>query len=163
MKKLTMIGCLDCGVVQGSKLSGLLYTIYTHEFPILQNVLTNQEVCNTVRAHYYENLPDAPPWFNKNQRRKLEKFSSDPHPVRIYKAERTAFGPQAFTYFSKQTGDYEKALSPDYLYPVPFQLNDVFYDPYGRVEGHFTENTLSVHLYTNGTKPWWKKICRLRT
>jgi hypothetical protein len=40
---------------------------------------------------------------------------------------------------------------------VPFQLNDVFYDPYGHVEGHFTENTLSVHLYTNGTKPWWRK------
>jgi hypothetical protein len=40
---------------------------------------------------------------------------------------------------------------------VPFQLNDVFYDPHGRVEGHFTEATLSVHLYTNGTKPWWRK------
>ena len=106
---------------------------------------------------YYENLPEAPPWFNKNQRRKLERSASEPHAVRIYKAERTAFGPQAFTYFAQQTGDYEKAMSPDYLYPVPFQLNDVFYDPYGRVEGHFTENTLSVHLYTNGTKPWWRK------
>lgn len=102
---------------------------------------------------YYENLPDAPPWFNKNQKRKLERNASDPLPVRIYKAERTAFGPQAFTYFAKQTGDHQKALSPDVLYPVPFQLNDIFYDPYGRVEGHFTENTLSVHLYTNGTKP----------
>ena len=25
------------------------------------------------------------------------------------------------------------------------------------VEGHFTDATLSVHLYTNGTKPWWRK------
>jgi hypothetical protein len=40
---------------------------------------------------------------------------------------------------------------------VPFQLNDVFFDPHGRVEGHFTDNTLSVHLYTNGTKPWWRR------
>ena len=38
-----------------------------------------------------------------------------------------------------------------------YELNDVFFDPYGRVEGHFTDNTLSVHLYTNGTKPWWRK------
>jgi hypothetical protein len=107
---------------------------------------------------YYDNLPDAPPWFNKNQRRKLDKQDpSLPHPVRIYKAERTAFGPQAFTYFAQATGDYAKALSPDYLYLVPFQLNDVFYDPHGRVEGHFTDNTLSVHLYTNGTRPWWRK------
>lgn len=107
---------------------------------------------------YYDNLPDAPPWFNKQQRKKLDRQDpSLPHPVRIYMAERTAFGPQAFTYFAQQTGDYDKALTPDYLYPVPFQLNDVFYDPYGRVEGHFTDNTLSVHLYTNGTRPWWRK------
>lgn len=107
---------------------------------------------------YYENLPDAPPWFNDRQRRKLARQPDDlPHAARIYKAERTAFGPQAFTYFAKQTGDVERALSSDYLYPVPFQLNDIFYDPHGRVEGHFTDNTLSVHLYTNGTRPWWRK------
>ena len=107
---------------------------------------------------YYENLPEAPPWFNKQQRKRIERQPADlPQAVRIYNAERTAFGPQAFTWFAQQTGDYEKALTPDYLYPVPFQLNDVFYDPYGRVEGHFTDNTLSVHLYTNGTKPFWRR------
>ena len=107
---------------------------------------------------YYENLPEAPAWFNKNTRKKLDKQPTNlPQAVRIYNAERTAFGPQAFTWFAQQTGDFETALSPDYLYPVPFQLNDVFYDPYGRVEGHFTSNTMSVHLYTNGTKPWWRK------
>ena len=107
---------------------------------------------------YYENLPEAPPWFNKQQRKKIEKQPAHlPQAVRIFNAERTAFGPQAFTHFAQATGDYENALTPDYLYPVPFQLNDVFYDPHGRVEGHFTKNTLSVHLYTNGTKPWWRK------
>ena len=107
---------------------------------------------------YYENLPDAPAWFNKQQRKKLERQDTSlPHAVRIYNAERTAFGPQAFTYFAQQTGDYEKAQTPDVLYPVPFQLNDVFYDPHGRVEGHFTDQTLSVHFYTNGTRPWWRR------
>jgi hypothetical protein len=107
---------------------------------------------------YYENLPAAPAWFNKQQRKRLDRQDATlPQAVRIYNAERTSFGPQAFTWFAQQTGDYEKALSPDVLYPVPFQLNDVFYDPYGRVEGHFTDKTLSVHLYTNGTKPWWRK------
>ena len=107
---------------------------------------------------YYDNLPEAPAWFNKQQKKRLEKQDTLlPQAVRIYNAERTAFGPQAFTYFAQQTGDYEKALSPDHLYPVPFQLNDVFFDPHGRVEGHFTDNTLSVHLYTNGTKPFWRK------
>ena len=49
--------CLPCGVVQGSKLLGLLYTIYANEVPILQNILTNQEVCNTVGAKLYYELP----------------------------------------------------------------------------------------------------------
>ena len=46
----------------------------------------------------------------------------------------------------------------DTLYPVPFQLNDVFYDPaFINVEGHFTDNTMSVHIYTNAARPWWRK------
>ena len=107
---------------------------------------------------YYDNLPDYPPWWGSNSRKKLDRQKDDvPHAVKIYKTERTAFGPQAFTHFAKQTGDFEKSMSPDVLYPVPFQLNDIFYDPHGRVEGWFTEKTVSVHLYTNGTKPWWRR------
>ncbi|RVT85601.1 hypothetical protein DXV76_07560 [Rhodobacteraceae bacterium CCMM004] len=107
---------------------------------------------------YYDNLPEAPPWFNDRQKRRLARQDpSLPHAARIYRAERTAFGPQAFTYFAKATGDYDRAMAPEVLYPVPFQLNDIFYDPHGRVEGWFTEATWSVHLYTNGTRPWWRK------
>ena len=106
---------------------------------------------------YYDNLPDYPPWWNQRQRKKLDAMSPDiAQSTRIYKTERTAFGPQAFTHFAKITGHFEKAMRSEVLYPVPFQLNDVFYDPYGKVEGWFTENTTSVHLYTNGTKPWWQ-------
>jgi hypothetical protein len=107
---------------------------------------------------YYDNLPEYPAWWRQNQRKKMDRLDSSlPRAVRIYRTERTAFGPQAFTHFAKQTGDYEHAMSPDVLYPVPFQLNDIFYDPHGRVEGWFTDQTLSVHLYTNGTKPYWRK------
>ena len=59
-KKSAMIDYLDCGVVQGSKLSGLLYTIYTNEVPLLQNILTNQEVCDTVGTKYYEKTTCRP-------------------------------------------------------------------------------------------------------
>lgn len=129
-------GALNCGVVYIPKQGELIHQL----------------------LDYYDNLPEAPAWFNKQQRKRIDKQDPAlPQAVRIYNAERTAFGPQAFTWFAQQTGDYEKALSADYLYPVPFQLNDVFFDPYGRVEGHFTDNTLSVHLYTNGTRPWWRK------
>jgi hypothetical protein len=129
-------GALNCGVVSIPREGELIHRL----------------------LDYYRNLPEAPAWFNKQQRKKLERQDPAlPQAVRIYNAERTAFGPQAFTWFAQQTGDYDKALTPDYLYPVPFQLNDVFFDPHGRVEGHFTDNTLSVHLYTNGTKPWWRR------
>lgn len=131
-----MRGALNCGVVKIPRKGELIERL----------------------IDYYDNLPDYPPWFSKNQKKRLDRQSGDlPHAVKIYKAERTAFGPQAFTYFAQQTGDYDRALTPDTLYPVPFQLNDIFYDPHGRVEGWFTDATLSVHLYTNGTKPWWRK------
>ena len=51
-----MIDCLDCGVIQGSKLSGLLYTICTNEVPILQEVLKDEEICNTIGAKHYTEL-----------------------------------------------------------------------------------------------------------
>ena len=47
-KKSATITCLPCGVVQGSKLSGLLYTLYTNEVPLLQNILNNNEICETI-------------------------------------------------------------------------------------------------------------------
>ncbi|KAF0676804.1 hypothetical protein [Profundibacterium mesophilum] len=131
-----MRGALNCGVVAIPREGALIDSL----------------------LDYYDNLPPAPPWFNKNQRKKLERQKDDlPHAVRIYRAERTAFGPQAFTWFAQQTGDYARALPSDRLYPVPFQLNDIFYDPHGRVEGWITDETLSVHLYTNGTRPYWRK------
>ncbi|MGB3315606.1 MAG: hypothetical protein WBB85_14450 [Albidovulum sp.] len=107
---------------------------------------------------YYDNLPDYPAWWGKQQRKKMDRQDpSLPKAARIYKAERTAFGPQAFTYYARLTGDVDKAMETDGLYPVPFQLNDVFYDPYSQVEKHFTDNTLSVHIYTNAARPWWRK------
>ena len=56
-KKSDMIDCLDCSVIQGSKLSGLLYMIYTNVAQILQEVLNDEETCNTIGAKYYEELP----------------------------------------------------------------------------------------------------------
>ena len=107
---------------------------------------------------YFDDLPDYPPWWNARQRKKMDRQpESLSHAARIYATERTAFGPQAFTHFAKVAGIFDRAFPRAVLYPVPFQLNDIFYDPHGRVEGHFTEATLSVHLYTNGTKPWWRK------
>ncbi|WP_300012040.1 hypothetical protein [uncultured Roseobacter sp.] len=107
---------------------------------------------------YYDNLPDYPPWWGKRQRKKMDEQNNNlSHAARIYATERTAFGPQAFTHFAKVTGIFDQARPREALYPVPFQLNDVFYDPFGQVEGHFTDETLSVHLYTNGTRRWWRK------
>ncbi|MCX8509127.1 MAG: hypothetical protein ORN49_09665 [Rhodobacteraceae bacterium] len=112
---------------------------------------------------YYDNLPNYPAWWDKSQRKKMDKQDPAlPLPVRIYKAERTAFGPQAFTYFARKTCDVDKAMGADALYPVPFQLNDIFYDPYSQVERHFTEKTVSVHLYTNATRPWWRRNAPLK-
>ena len=106
---------------------------------------------------YYDNLPDYPAWWNKKQRQAMDALPKDmPHATKIYKAERTSFGPQAFTHYVKATDNMHRVRPPSALYPVPFQLVDVFFDPYGSVEGWIREDTLSVHLYTNGVKPYWQ-------
>ncbi|MBC7155107.1 MAG: hypothetical protein H5U19_10965 [Rhodobacteraceae bacterium] len=131
-----MRGALNCGVV-GMPQTG----------PLIEALLD-----------YYDNLPDYPAWWGKRQHKKMDKLpASLPKAVRIYQTERTAFGPQAFTYYAEKTGHLEHAMSNDVLYPVPFQLNDVFYDPHSQVEKHFTDATLSVHIYTNASRPWWRK------
>ena len=43
--------------MQGSKQSGLLYTIYTNEVPILQEVLKEREICETIGAYFFEECP----------------------------------------------------------------------------------------------------------
>ena len=55
-KKSATINCLPCGVVQGSKLSGLLYTLYTNDVLLLQEILKNKNVCEIVGAEFQENL-----------------------------------------------------------------------------------------------------------
>lgn len=106
---------------------------------------------------YYDNLPDYPAWWNRKQRGKMDALPADmPHATKIYKAERTAFGPQAFTHYVKTTGNMERAMPSSMLYPVPFQLVDTFFDPHSSTEGWMRDDTLSVHLYTNGIKPYWQ-------
>ena len=56
-KESAVITCLLCGVVQGSKLSSLLYTIYTNEVPLLQNIMKNREICEEIGVPFYEELP----------------------------------------------------------------------------------------------------------
>ena len=56
-KKSSTITCLPCEVIQGGKLSGLLYTIYTNEVLLLQEVMKNREICETIGADYYEDCP----------------------------------------------------------------------------------------------------------
>ncbi len=107
---------------------------------------------------FFDNPPDYPAWWSKRLRKKMDDLDpAKPLAARIYETERTAFGPQALTWCAKVSGVLDRALPREVLFPVPFQLNDVFYDPHGRVEGHFTDRTWSVHLYTNGTRPWWRK------
>jgi hypothetical protein len=131
-----MRGALNCGVVAMPKAGRLIEAL----------------------LDYYDNLPDYPAWWGNKQKRKMDKLSSSlPKAVRIYQTERTAFGPQAFTHYATATGDIDKAMGAETLYPVPFQLNDVFYDPHSNVEGHFTDKTMSVHIYTNAARPWWRK------
>ena len=45
-----ILNSLNCSVIQGSKLSGILYTIYTNEIPLL-HTLMHKEIFTKLRGH----------------------------------------------------------------------------------------------------------------
>ena len=49
-KKSETIKCLPCGVVQGSKLSRILYTIYTNKVSFLHKILQNITICRIIQV-----------------------------------------------------------------------------------------------------------------
>ena len=56
-KRSKLINSLPYSVIQGSKLSGLLYNIYTNEIPLLQNILRNKDYFKKITGL---NLPPLP-------------------------------------------------------------------------------------------------------
>ena len=60
-RKSDLQEALPCSVVQGSKLSSLLYTIYTNEIPLLHNLMKDEE------------------WMNKNLDKNVTTYSTTNH------------------------------------------------------------------------------------
>lgn len=90
-----------------------------------------------------------PTWIRPALRRRLERMPLEDRIVQRYHLKRTIIGPRALSYAMNQSGEIEKCLHERVLYPVPWEFADLFFNPYGGVEGWFREDTVSVHFYSS--------------
>lgn len=88
-----------------------------------------------------------PPWIRPALRKRLERMPAEARFEAQYHIKRTILGPRALTAGLRQTGEDSHAVHERVLYPVPWELNDIFFNPYGGVDGWCADDTISVHFY----------------
>ena len=98
------------------------------------------------------NDPDLfPEWLNHRYRKialKAVKGAASPL-LAAADAVPNVFGPLAVTWALKTTGEAKYAKPKSALNPVHWSMADIYFNPYGGVDGWLDENTLAVHLYAS--------------
>lgn len=103
---------------------------------------------------FLEQPENIPPWMRARDRKELRDTPPEKRLVRMGQLHRTAFGPPAWTWALRETGEINRALPPSALYPYPWYLADAAFNPNGGVDGGMTDETMSVHLYTAQIRRW---------
>lgn len=98
---------------------------------------------------FLNDLSRIPPWIRPMMQQRLSKTPVETRMVARYHTLRTIIGPKALTYCLKDTGEDRHACEPDVLLPVPWQYADVLFNPYGGWEGWTSDQTRSMHLWSN--------------
>ncbi|SFJ34479.1 hypothetical protein [Celeribacter neptunius] len=101
---------------------------------------------------FLSDLSRLPPWVRPKLRQRLERTPLEERLVARYHTLRTIIGPKALTHLLKETGEASHAQEPDVLSPVPWQYVDVLFNPHGGWQGWTSEETRSMHLWSNMLK-----------
>lgn len=109
---------------------------------------------------FLSDLSRIPQWIRPALRQRIERMPIDDRLVGRFHALRTVIGPKALTHILKETGESQHALEADVLLPVPWQFVDVLFNPYGGWEGWVSDNTCSMHLWSNVLKHHKKQPAR---
>ncbi len=99
----------------------------------------------------------VPEWLPK---RALSKVMALPENERLLGASEIItplLGPRALTYMLIKHGEDQNAVPFEVLNPVPWVLNDVFFNPHGGLDGWITKHTMGLHLYSSKIRRGHKK------
>ena len=90
-----------------------------------------------------------PPWFSDDKRADLEMRKANGNGVHVSDLPWGVWGPNALTWFLRETGEIEFSKPGHVLYPVPFSLAGVVLNPARRNKANqlIKPETLSIHFW----------------
>ncbi|WP_254428572.1 hypothetical protein [Ruegeria atlantica] len=88
-----------------------------------------------------------PPWLPPRHRKPLEESLQNGAPVNVPEVFWGVWGPRAFTWALKQTGEIKYALPEHVFYPLNFTRRRALARPNARIDHYMKEDTVSIHLY----------------
>jgi hypothetical protein len=117
---------------------------------LISNGLLSLPTDSQTLKHLLEISPDTafiPPWLKPSKRRKYRLRKALGVPVHLKDMSWGATGPDALTWFARQSGEARHALPQDVLYPIaPVQV-DRLLDPALDIDDLVTHRSLCIHLY----------------
>jgi SAM-dependent methyltransferase len=90
-----------------------------------------------------------PPWFKTSKQEELRAMKAKGEGVHVSLLPWGVWGPNALTWFLKETGEVKHSSPGHVLYPLPFPKAGFPLNPRqtGKVENYIREDTLSIHLW----------------
>ena len=88
-----------------------------------------------------------PPWMMPKHIAEMEERNAANDPMHVSEMPWGAWGPKALSHFLKQHGEFEHALDPHVLYPVPFENRRLYFREAWETWERVKEDTVSIHFY----------------
>jgi len=120
--------------------------------PLVNNgVLRLPKTSKTLKGmlKFTEDEYPVPPWFNADRRAGLQALKDEGKGLHVSQMPWGVWGPNALTWFLKDTGEIEHSKPGHVIYPVPFAIAGVTLNP-NRLEkarGLIKDDTLSIHFW----------------
>ncbi len=91
----------------------------------------------------------VPPWFPARKREELQELKNKGEGVHVSLLPWGVWGPNALTWFLKETGEIEHSFPGHVLYPYPFAITGVSLNParLRKARRLIREDTLSIHFW----------------
>lgn len=98
---------------------------------------------------FCEHRPVLAPWWTGRRKWRHKVWAAVGRPIQPEDCQWGVFGPKALTHFVRQHGLEGFAFDHKACYPVSFRDAADLVEPSGRVERHFSSETVAVHLWAN--------------
>lgn len=120
--------------------------------PMVNNgVLGLPKTSKTLKAmlKFTEDEYPIPPWYSEDRKDELQTLKDKGDGMHVSLFPWGVWGPDALTWFLKDTGEISHSLPGHVIYPVPFSLAGVTLNPdrHAKAEGFIKHDTLSIHFW----------------